>query len=60
MRRARNSMAAILARAQARVNGQTVDATGPELAALALEVMHKRADFDRIRQWFATRLDARP
>lgn len=48
-------MAMLLMHSQARASGVRVTASTPELAALCLDVMHRRVDFPAVRAWFLER-----
>jgi hypothetical protein len=53
-------MADFITRAQARVNGLTLEATGEELERLCVDVLYRRVTWEDVQRWFARRLhDAR-
>lgn len=49
-------MAGLIARQQAELNGLTLGATLDDLAALCVEVLFRRMDWEAVRAWFAPRV----
>jgi hypothetical protein len=52
-------MADFFARAQAHVDGLEVEATRDELDGWCVAVLHHRASWEAVRDWFATRVTPR-